>query len=244
MPKNKVEMRSINKEIFIKVLKIKESSIRKLGKESSIQITERTIRRSLNDGRMRDCNVRDIAQFLNVDPRVLTGEIFSTHGFFDFDPLEHLEAYPYSREEEDKYRSASIKETISRILSTFNRSYIQYEALNINEQYEFEIEVLGSMFSVIEKYFPRNLYGEENAVEDIDLIIDLSYERDMEKELQKADTDIRKKYMITPPEGYTSEQIKDLPREQIYGIFMDEIDKELFPQKVSLKEKYKNIPSI
>ena len=238
MPKNKVAMRKIDKEIFRRVLKKKNSSIRKLGKDDRIQITERSIRRLLDDGRMRDCYVREIARLLDVDPRVLTGDIYSVYAGFSFDPIEHLELYPYSREEEDKYRVENIKEIISRILSTFNRSYIQYNALSVDEKYQFDEEVFNSLFAIVTAHFPRNIFGEENAVEDISILNDLGCEREEEKILQSADTILREKYIANPPEGYTSEQIKSLSREQIYAIDEAVFFKEIISQPSSLEEEY------
>ena len=239
MPKNKVEMRSVNKEIFLKVLKLKRSSIRKLGKDDRIQITERTIRRCLKDGRMRDSNIRDIAQLLDVDTRVLTGNIYSVCDYFTFDPIEHLELYPYSREEEDKYRIESSKIIISRILATFNRSYVQYEALSVDEQYQFEEEIYNSLFSIVAKYFPRNLFGEENAEEDTSFLDDLTYEREEKKRLQYADTILREAYIANPPQGYSSEQIRKMSREQIYALDEAEFFEELFSKPSSLEKEYK-----
>ncbi len=189
MPKNKMKMKAVNKEIFMKVVHKSGSSIRKLGNvdRNIIQMTERTIRRSLNDGRMQECRIREIAKYLNVDPRLLTGEIYTQYKFYEWNPLEHLELYPYEREETDKLRSESTKKIISRVLSVFNRSYSQYKAKDVDEQYQFEIEIFESMFSIVAKYFPINIWGEENNYEDdASLILDLDYER---KQLSEENND-------------------------------------------------------
>lgn len=54
MPKGYVKTERVNKEIFMRVLKLKGVSIRQLDDELSIECSDKTIRRSLNKGQMRN----------------------------------------------------------------------------------------------------------------------------------------------------------------------------------------------
>ena len=73
MPRGKVKMVDVNREVFDKVLDAKKSSIRKLAK--IVTCSDKTIRRELGKGGLRPQYVDEIAKVLNVDPRLLTGEL-------------------------------------------------------------------------------------------------------------------------------------------------------------------------
>ena len=75
MPKGPVKREKINKDVFKKILKIKKSTIPKLGEELSIECSEKTIRRSLGKGEMRKQYLHQIAKFLDVDYDLLTGDM-------------------------------------------------------------------------------------------------------------------------------------------------------------------------
>lgn len=64
----------VNKEHFIEVLKLKNSSIRKLSEAyEEIKRTEKTIRRCLDNGEMPPDLLNRIAKYLNVHPDYLSG---------------------------------------------------------------------------------------------------------------------------------------------------------------------------
>ena len=75
MPKGFVETDHVNKDVFMQVLKLKKTSIRRLDEELSIECSDKTIRRSLNNGKMRRQYIEQIAKYLDVDSRLLTGEL-------------------------------------------------------------------------------------------------------------------------------------------------------------------------
>ena len=53
-----------------------------LGKCEKIDCTERTIRRSLNEGKMSPCFLDQIAKHLDVDSRLLSGELHKQAGAY------------------------------------------------------------------------------------------------------------------------------------------------------------------
>ena len=120
MPKGPVKREKINKDVFKKILKIKKSTIPKLGEELSIECSEKTIRRSLGKGEMRKQYLHQIAKFLDVDYDLLTGDMVAM-AFQTKDPvikkvclspLTHVEDYPYISEDESRMRREKIDETL------------------------------------------------------------------------------------------------------------------------------------
>lgn len=73
MPRGKIKKSDVNKTIFMSIVYKCGSSIRKLGECEEINYTERTIRRSLNEGKMAPRLLDQIAKHLNVDTRLLSG---------------------------------------------------------------------------------------------------------------------------------------------------------------------------
>ena len=131
MPKGYVETDHVNKDVFMQVLKLKKTSIRRLDEEPSIECSDKTIRRSLNNGKMRRQYIEQIAKYLDVDSRLLTGEL--VEGAFHttnsvvrklyLNPLTHIKDFPYFREEQERLQREKIDETLKRILSLFEISY-------------------------------------------------------------------------------------------------------------------------
>lgn len=142
MPKNRVETKKVNKKIFLKILKLRGLSIRKLGdvEQNLISASEKTIRRQLNEGRMRPLYIKEIAKYLNVDSRILTGELF--YKFNDEYLCEmlinRLDEYPYFQEEREAYIREDIDKMIAIVLSIFNRAYSQFEKKDKMEQFLFQ----------------------------------------------------------------------------------------------------------
>lgn len=87
MPKGFVETDHVNKDVFMQVLKLKKTSIRRLDEELSIECSDKTIRRSLNNGKMRRQYIEQIAKYLDVDSRLLTGEL--VEGAFPYPLWRH-----------------------------------------------------------------------------------------------------------------------------------------------------------
>ena len=161
MPKGFVETDHVNKDVFMQVLKLKKTSIRRLDEELSIECSDKTIRRSLNNGKMRRQYIEQIAKYLDVDSRLLTGEL--VEGAFHttnsvirelyLNPLTHIEDFPYFREEQERLQREKIDETLKRILSLFEISYKQFEEKDFEEQYSFQHDLLDAILPVIYKHF-------------------------------------------------------------------------------------------
>jgi hypothetical protein len=245
MPKNKVETKRIDKKIFLQIIKAKGSSIRKLGAvdQSTIKATEKTIRRQLNAGSMRPNYIEEIAKYLDIDSRVLTGELIYLHVYKNEYPLSHLDEYPYYREERDAYLRENIKETLSRILSLFNRSYSQFEAKEYEEQYQFQKELLEAIYPIVRKYFDIDGFGKKDEIEAQWVFAALDNSKDDYYEEQWANTTLRQSFLENPPDGYTKEKINKMSTSDLIGLSMnlqrtekdDAIEKE-FEER--MKKKY------
>lgn len=229
MPKNVVKIKTVNKKVFFWIIKEKGSSIRKLGNTAGIDCSEKTIRRELNTrGGLREQYLDQIARHLNVDLRLLSGELvkeaFSTTDktlkSLYLSPLAHIDDYPYFREEQDRLRMEHIDETLKRILSLFEVSYEQFKAKTFEEQYDFQHDLLSAMLPVMYKHFDKDGYGDTERMSFEAIIVSLENYRDDYYEQEYADTTLRETFMQNPPEGYTSDQIKKMSPDELIGLDM------------------------
>ncbi len=174
MPKGKVATEPVNKEIFIRVLKLKGYSIRKLVDELD-WCSDKTIRRSLNNGRMRPKYIIEIARYIDVDPGVLTGKRIKQIEALDRLPIEK---YPFFKAEQEKLMTESINETLRRVLSLYNISLAQYECMEFEKQYTFQHDLLTAVLPVIYKHFDRDGFGDTEMLSCQEIIIDLENYRE------------------------------------------------------------------
>lgn len=229
MPKNVVKIKPVNKEIFLYIIKQKGSSIRKLGNTTGIDCSEKTIRRELNTrGGLREQYLDQIAQHLNVDSRLLSGELvkeaFSTtdktlRGLY-LSPLSHIDDFPYFREEQDRLRKEHIDETLKRILSLFEISYEQFKTKSFEEQYDFQHDLLSAILPVMYKHFDKDGYGDTERISFESIIVSLENYRDDYYEQEHADTTLREAFIHNPPKGYTPNQIKKMSPDELIGLDM------------------------
>lgn len=107
MPKGTINKIQVDKPVFMTVVRECGSSIIKLGACTAIDCTERTIRRSLNEGKMTPCFLDQIARYLDVDSRLLSGELHRKAKSYSNDMLnslvpvirKHFNADAYGRKE-------------------------------------------------------------------------------------------------------------------------------------------------
>lgn len=232
MPKNKVKTVHVNKEVFLYILKKKNSSIRKLGSSEKISFTEKTIRRALNNGEMRPELVKQIAIHLNVESSLLTGEkvkkafTAKNNVFRDLylSPLDHIEDFPYFREEQEDlltvkqdglFESGGMAETIKRLLSLFDVSYTQFEEFDFDTQYNFEHELFNVMIPIIKKHFKVNAYGQDGPFAFMGIINDLEDYKEQHDMLEYAENVLRPKYIENPPKGLTKTDITKMSSQDI-----------------------------
>lgn len=90
MPKKPIFKIDVDKKIFMSIIKECNSSIIKLGECNEINCTERTIRRSLNEGKMTPTFLDEIAKHLNVDTRLLSGELHQNANLYKNEYLRKI----------------------------------------------------------------------------------------------------------------------------------------------------------
>ena len=226
MPKGYVRTDPINKSVFMRVLKLKKSSIRQLDEELTVECSDKTIRKSLNKGQMRRQYIDQIAKFLDVDSRLLTGELVK--GAFQtsdpimqelyLNPLTHIEDFPYFREEQAIFRREKIGETLKRILSLFEISYRQFEEKNFEEQYTFQRDLFSAILPVIYRHFKQDGYGDVERYNCQKILSDLEDYYESEKERKYVDEVLRERFIESVPDGYTRNEIKKMTIEELIEI--------------------------
>lgn len=244
MPKNRVETKRVNKKIFLKILKLRGLSIRKLGEveQSLISASEKTIRRQLNEGRMRPLYIKEIAKYLNVDSRILTGELFYkiNDDYICEMLIKRLDEYPYFREEREAYIREDIGKMIAIVLSIFNRAYSQFEKKDKMKQFIFQEEFFSAIWPVVKKHFELDGFGNKKNLEEEWVFYALENAKETYLIELDADTRLRKQFFNNPPRGYTREAIRAMTPSQLIEIDLllqksgEETDFEKY-----LKEKYK-----
>lgn len=224
MPKQNVKTVPVIIDVFREILSRKGSSIRKLGAESSIQCSEKTIRRELKEkGGLRQQYVDQIAKYLNVDSRLLTGELVKAA--FETDdmkkrmlllyPLKHIENYPYFREEQSRLYMEGIDETIRRVLSLFEISYHQYERKSFDEQYEFHYDMISALTPIMYKHFDRDGYGDTERISFQKVLHDLENYKDEYYFRRYLDITLRNELISNPPAGYSKKQIEKMTIDEL-----------------------------
>ena len=243
MPKNRVETKKVNKKIFLKILKLRGLSIRKLGdvEQNLISASDKTIRRQLNEGRMRPLYIKEIAKYLNVDSRILTGELFYKFNdeYLCEMVINRLDEYPYFQEEREAYIREDIDKMIAIVLSIFNRAYSQFEKKDKMEQFLFQEDFFNAIWPVIKKHFELDGFGNKINLEEEWVFYALENAKETYIIELDADTRLRQQFLNNPPRGYTREEISKMPPSQLIDIELslkqsaEETDFEQY-----LKEKY------
>lgn len=199
--KNKV---SIDRKCFEEALKLRNSSIRKLGAVTDgVGWSEKTIRRALIDGQISPELLDDIAQHLDVDPEYLSGNYHRNGEKYD-DPyiralaLYNLNAarYPYLlKQQRDKIDNHFLYDRyLENIFIIHNLSLKQFNNLSFETKKKLQLELEDSICRVLTKYFDKDAFGKELYPDIYKLHNDIdNYEPDFKE----------------PPPEFFEEMIKD-----------------------------------
>lgn len=230
MPKGKINKIPVDKAIFMTIVRECGSSIIKLGKLSEVEenaCTERTIRRALNNGEMTPRFLNQIARFLDVDPRLLSGELHKRANSYSDEFLRSLyiaqlkvENYPYYRKRQLDLRKQPIESLLEQILSLFEISFLQFEDMNFEARYHLQRDVFEALVPVIRKHFSADAYGREDMPNLEKVISDLEHYRDDYYLHIYAEEVLRKRYMENPPPGKTIIDICRMKPEALIALDM------------------------
>lgn len=201
----------------MELIHYKKSSIRQLGKNESIECTERTIRRYLNEGFITYKILDQIARQLNLDPKLLSGELHTYANSIDDPTLRKLylntlspNRHPYYKKIYAKEIKNPISDFLSSLLSFFKISYDQLDALPFETKYQFQYDFFEAIIPIIDKYFKTDGYGNplnENLYLPLFQLENYYDQHEMEVfALQK----LRPKFLQNLPKGYTKQQISEM----------------------------------
>lgn len=160
----------INKDWFIKVLKERGFSIRKLGEAyDDIERTEKTIRTHINNGEMSSDLLERIAKYLNVHPDYLAGKYAEKVDRIKEPALKRIaeshfraENYPYFLK---VHSDIDYHRFFEDILTENKITMEQFETLEADERVLFRQEMAVAIYRVIAKYFPVDSLGNNTGEE-------------------------------------------------------------------------------
>lgn len=187
--KNKV---SIDRRCFEETLKLRNSSIRKLGGVTDgVGWSEKTIRRALIDELISPDLLDTIAKHLDVDPEYLTGKYHrNAEKYKDPDiramALYNLKAerYPYLlKQQRDKIDDHFLYDRyLENILVIHNLSLKQFNNIPFEIRKKMQLELEESICKVLTKYFEKDAFGKELYPDIYRLQIDIdNYDPDFEE---------------------------------------------------------------
>ena len=227
MPKGKINKTAINKSVFMAVVKQRKSSINKLGQSSSVECTERTIRRSLEEGFMTPRILDDIAKHLDVDSRLLSGELHKRAERYKDPFLKEIylaqltpEDYPYYSKRRDELNKRPIEDLIEQILSLFEISISQFEDMDFEEQYSLQHDIFEVLIPVMRKHFAVDAFGKKDMPNLEKILCDLESYRDDHYLYEHANTVLRKRFLENPPRGVTKAEILKMSPEDLIAMDM------------------------
>ena len=149
----------INKERFIRTLKSKKKSFRKLGSGDAynvIQRTERIIRQYVTDEKMPPDLLKRIAQYLDVSPDYLSGQDVSEslpEGLKRYDEPENHPYIFYAIKDID------YKQFFSDALTSCRISMEDFKSKPLDERVRFHQELNLAILEVVAKHFVFDSVG-------------------------------------------------------------------------------------
>lgn len=228
MPRGKILKIPVDKSVFMSIVKECGSSIIKLGKCEKIDCTERTIRRSLNEGKMTPCFLDQIAKYLDVDPRLLSGELHKQAESYDDNFLKTIslaqlkaEKHPYYRKRKADLNKQPFEKLLEHILSLFDISISQFEKMDFESQYLLQHDLLNALVPVIRNHFKMDAYGRNDMPELERIIYELENFRDDHYMHLYAEEVLRNKFLEHPPVGITKASIRKMDAEELIALDMD-----------------------
>lgn len=158
----------VNKERFIEVLRLRNSSIRKLGEAyEEIERTEKTIRRCLDNGEMPPDLLNRIAKYLNVHPDYLSGVYDDKADRIEDNFLRTMcksftkpEKYPYLLKAKSDIGYTNYFECI---LTMNDISMELFHTLPPEERILFRQEMVVAIMQVIAKHFTHDSLGNSTS---------------------------------------------------------------------------------
>ncbi|MEY8469466.1 helix-turn-helix domain-containing protein [Faecalibaculum rodentium] len=214
----------VDKDHFMRILRMKNCSIRKLGSEyEAIGRTERTIRRELNHGEMNPELLDSIAKYLNVDVDYLSQKPIMLFGpIKDEDDLE-LYYKKYANPERNPYQLTQFKKMnynlfFESVLIYGGIDKKEFNKLQPSKRVRFREELTISILRLIAKYFDYDCIGQDTK-----MVLDYYESQIVDDKIDKTSyfaqlegIGITEEDLICKDEGnliddYFSEKYEDMP---------------------------------
>ena len=221
---------SIDKAIFKIILKLKGYKMKNLYEiiqtlDSDYICSDRTLKRSLDNGTIRSVYLNKIAKKINVDPRFLSGDIYKYNSKYSTRNINYyyrdIDKFPYSREAYDKIRQQDIKAHLSCIFALFEISYEQFERLDFETQYNLQHDLFKTISTILGRYFKVDVLSNKEMYGLEQILIDLESYRETYYEHQYADTTLRERFSANPPDVYSRDDIKNMTPDELITLDMD-----------------------
>jgi len=171
MDNKKKDKIPFERKCFEEILKLRSSSIRKLGKVTGgVGWSEKTIRRALIDGQISPKLLDDIAKYFDVDPEYISGKYHRNVEKYKDPNIRALalynlkaERYPYLlKQQRDKIDEHFLYDRyLENILIIHNLSIRQFNDLSFEIRKKMQLELEESICRVLIKYFDKDAFGKE-----------------------------------------------------------------------------------
>ena len=171
MANKKKEKVAFDRKCFEEASKLRNSSIRKLGKVTGgIGWSEKTIRRALSAGQISPELLDDIARRFDVDPEYLSGKYHRNAEKYNDPNIRALalynlkaERYPYIlKQQREKIDDHFLyNRYLENILIIHNLSLKQFYDLPFEIRKKIQIELEESICRVLTKHFEKDAFGKD-----------------------------------------------------------------------------------
>ena len=155
----------IDRDCFDKAIKAKNLSIRGMGRDDELGISDRTLRRYREQGEITPQALETLARYLNVSVDFLSGKYsrMIEGSVFDEELKEQCrkdlkpERFPYQPE---VVREVKYKDYLESLLIIHGLSWEHYEKLGPETRHQMELDLENSILAVLYRYFQSTLNDE------------------------------------------------------------------------------------
>lgn len=158
-------------ELCVKeALHLRNSSIRKIGKDNTFGWSSKSIERGIRDGEASPELLDALGKYLNVEPDYLSGKHHCECEKVKDDTLRmsllnnlHADKFPYLRKQQRaKIEGKFIYEKcLEYLFISHNISPVQFDSLPFEQQKEFQLAIEDAIIPILIKYFPKDPMGQD-----------------------------------------------------------------------------------
>lgn len=157
----------LNKECLKEALKLRNTSIRKLGEDPNLGWSSKTIERGIKAGEIYDNTLEALGQYLDIEPDYLSGKYHQIcKKIADNDDAMYFilkkglcaKKFPYLKKQqsEDYDEKPLYSKYLEYILIIHDISQKQFHEMTFEQQKEFQLCLEDAIVPVLMKYFSKN----------------------------------------------------------------------------------------